>query len=303
METENKSYLIRKLIIFVISIIFASPMYANDLFADSLFTSGVTSRPHQIFSNSELLYYHIPSYDGTRYWIVNSANLDELILDDENFWGLLYNDFYRYYHDADINVSTDLKKKNFEKSDLFEEFRNDMNFERNLLISDTIHMPLHRFANYKHEYDVNKGGFHINEELDYNLPPFLTNRPNRQSKEKSKYEINFGNEPNKTNIDRTYEPKYFKIPSSLKGKIESFENRYFSFFMPIANEEIALQIEDMCLREDIVQPSENSFELLIQFHYIQAKTPFIELVDVILLRIKDQRIIWTLSKGDLSINK
>lgn len=294
MKTVSQTYLIRKFFLIAISIISAFPVYADHLFADSLFTSGPTSRPHQIFTDKELLEYDLPTYDAKTYWIVNSSNLDEEILDDESFWGLLYNDFYRYYHNADINVSTDLKKKVFEKSDLYKELKNEMDFTRDILISDTIHMPLLKFRYYNHVYDVKKGGFLIRGSLDSKLPPFSPTRP---SKAKSKYEVFFDEDPNSPNNDRTDYPKYFKIPSSLKGKIEQFNGRRFSFFMPIANEEIAIQIEDFN------QSCENSFDLLMQFHYVQDQTPYIELVDIILLSNKDKRIIWTLNQGDLSNRK
>ncbi len=291
MRDETQSYLIHIFIVLAISIFSAFPLYADIVYADSLFTSGPTSRPHQIFTDSELLEYDLPTYDAKTYWIVNASNLDDEILDDESFWGLLYNDFYRYYHNADINVSTELKKKFFEKSDIYKEFRNDMDLTRDILISDTIHMPLHNFVGYAREYDVKRGGFLIKEELDAQLPPFFTNKP---SKARSKNNDLFVEVIDTPNLNGTDYPQYFKIPSSLKGKIESFNGRNFSFFMPIANEEIAIQIEDMN------RPYENSFDLLLQFHYIQDKTPYIELVDVILLSNKDKRIIWTLDKGDLS---
>ena len=291
MRNEAQSYLIHKFIVLAISIFSAFPLYAGIVYADSLFTSGPTSRPHQIFTDLELLEYDLPTYDAKTYWIVNSSNLDEEILDDESCWGLLYNDFYRYYHNADINVSTELKKKVFEKSALYNEFRNDMDFTRDILISDTIHMPLHNFVGYAREYDVKRGGFLIREELDAQLPPFFTNKP---SKARSKNKDLFVEVIDNPILNGTDYPQYLKIPSSLKGKIESFNGRNFSFFIPIANEEIAVQIEDMN------HPFENSFDLLMQFHYVQANTPYIELVDVILLSNKDKRIIWTLDKGDLS---
>lgn len=270
------------------------PVSADVLFADSLLTTGATSRPHQIFTDSELILYELPTYDAKTYWVVNSTNLDEEILDDYSFWGLLYNDFYRYYHNADINVSTDLKKKVFEKSDLYTELKDEMKSTRDILLSDTIHMPLHNFVNYAREYDIKRGGFFIREELDKELPPFISDKTSNVKYHGKTLSINIIHEPR---AKESRYPKYFAIPNSLSGKIESTNDRHFSFFMPIANEEIAVQIEDMN------RPYDNSFDLLIQFHYVQKPEPYVELVDIILLRNKDKHIIWTLSNGDLSNNE
>ncbi len=230
--------------------------YADVLCADSLLTTGETSRPHQIFTDSELTLYELPTYDDQTYWVVNSTNLDEVILNNCEFWGLLYNDFYRFYHNADINVSTDLKKKIFENSDQYVELKDEMNVIRSFLLSDTIHMPLRNFVNYAREYDVKRGGFLIREELDNELPPFFSKEsPHSNSLSKTLTVEIISNHG-------SYYPKYFVIPNSLKGKIDFVKGRKFSFFMPIANEDIAVQIEDMN------RPYDNSFDLLMQFHYV-----------------------------------
>lgn len=270
----------------------ANTTNAEILLADSLLSDGPLSRPHQVFSDAELRYYELPTYDAKTYWIVNSANLEEEILEDYGFWGLLYNDFYRYYHNAEINVSTELKKKVFENSDLYSEMKDEMDFTRNILLSDTIHMPLRHFVNYAREYDIKRGGFLVREELDEELPPFYQNpTPTTKSRYKT-LSVEIISNPRSAG---SYYPKYFVIPKSLKNKFESYNERRFSFFMPIANEKIAVQIEDMN------RPYDTSFELLLQFHYVQNPEPRIELVDIILLSNKDNRILWTLSKGDLSV--
>ena len=271
----------------------ANTSYAEILFADSLLSDGPLSRPHQIFSDAELRYYELPTYDAKTYWIVNSANLEEEILEDYGFWGLLYNDFYRYYHNAEINVSTELKKKVFEKSDLYTELKEEMDFTRNILLSDTIHMPLRNFVNYAREYDVNRGGFLVREELDEELPPFYQSPTNTTNSRYKTLSVDIISNPISAGSEY---PKYFVIPKALKNKIESSNGRKFSFFMPIANEAIAVQIEDMN------RPYDTSFDLLLQFHYVQNPEPIIELVDIILLSNKDNRILWALSKGDLSVN-
>lgn len=261
---------------------------AETLSADSLLTDGPLSRPHQIFTDEELYHYELPTYDDKTYWVVNSANLDEEILEDNGFWGLLYNDFYRYYHNAEINVSTELKKKVFEKSDLYSEMKDEMNFTREILLSDTIHMPLRHFVNYAREYDVNRGGFVVREELDSELPPFYM-KVTPTSKNNRNISVRMISEPS---VAGSGYPKYFFIPKSLENKIESVDGRRFSFFLPIANEDIALQIEDMN------RPYDKNFDLLLQFHYVQKPEPIVELVDIILLRNKDNSIIWTLTRGD-----
>lgn len=279
--------------LFILGVIFSSVFSASGtiIYADSLLMDGPMSRPHQIFTDSELRYYDLPTYGSETYWIVNAANLEEELLEDNEFWGLLYNDFYRYYDKADINVSTELKKKIFEKSELYTEFKDDMNFTRNILIADTIHMPLRDFFNYAREYDINRGGFLVQEELYGELPPFKQKEHSASNSRSRTLTVDIIGRPR--SVGSRY-PKYFVIPDNLKSKIDISNDRKFKFFIPIKKEEIAVQIEDMN------GPYDNSFELLIQFHYVDKSEPYIELVDILLLDNKNNRILWTLAKGDMS---
>ena len=74
---------------------------------------------------------------------------------------LFNNDFYEFYHNAEIDFSSPLKRKKFEQSQDYAEWKDEMQMQRDFVIGDTLHMPLEGIYREPIQYDVNRGGFII----------------------------------------------------------------------------------------------------------------------------------------------
>lgn len=270
---------IRILFSIVLVIMSTSFAFGQKYLKDILF-NGDEEKPHMVYSAAERTQFRLRP--NSYYWSVNNNKIE-----NEKFWGLLENDFYSFYDIKDVDLSSPLKRKIYEKTDEYKVKGEEMTRLRNLVLNETIHVPFTGLK-YEHQYDVNKGGFVLECELPSYFP-HLT-------------EDNYGNSDRPKSIDSTKPaPDFITISNMVKKYVEQvYYDNSFNFFMPISNEEVALGIEET--RNGGNYPQDDDYQFLLRLKYCATPIPSLEIVDIILYRPIDNQIVWSATTGDLSQN-
>lgn len=259
--------------IFLLSCLNAS----GQVFIDSLLSNGLDERPHKEYSEKERKVLELDRNGDP--WVISIGGAGDFLEDEESMEALLLNDFYKFYHNTSLDFSTPLKRKRFEQTEEYKEWKEEMNTIRDYVLSDTLHMPIRDIYNYSHEYDVDNGCFLF-----------------------SAQGLFIGGIP-------------LCIPNSLKKHFKTADTYCFSFYAPIQNWDVAAEIEDQKLPP-------YSYDFLIRFKYRDKepknniypktskkqqyvlfpinKSPYLEVVDVILYKVSTGQVVWSMLLGDLS---
>lgn len=269
-----------KKIAFLLSFLFTFSIASGQVFLDSLLSNGFDDeRPHQLYSAKERRYLELDEYDHS--WVIPIGGAGDFIIDGESMLALFNNDFYEFYHNAEIDFSSPLKRKKFEQSQDYAEWKDEMQMQRDFVIGDTLHMPLEGIYREPIQYDVNRGGFIIS--------PY---HPSVAGNSK------------------------FLIPTKLT---KFFDNPRlsFDFFCNISNEDIALELENT----DRYEPYKYDFLVRFRYlenppankpgnagkgngrqvmFTDSSKTPHFEIVDIILYKTSNEQVVWSMLLGDLS---
>lgn len=250
---------------------------SSQVYIDSLLSNGLDERPHKVYSEKER---KMLGFDRTgEPWVISIGGYGDFLEDEESMEALLLNDFYKFYHNTSLDFSTPLKRKRFELTEEYKEWKEEMNMIRDYVISDTLHMPIRDIYNYSHEYDVDNGCFLFSAQ-----GPSIGSIP-------------------------------LCVPHYLKKHFKTTDTYCFSFYVPIHNWNVAAEIEDQNL-----QPY--SYDFLIRFKYRDKepkdssyrkeskkqqyilspinKSPYLEVVDVILYKVSTGQIVWSMLLGDFS---
>lgn len=265
----------RILLLIVLSINTMSTLFGQVYLKDILF-NGQEEKPH-------MKCYYVERFKRFTEsdWLIGDENVDM-----KDFNNLLKNDFYAFYKNKidGVDLSSDLRKKIFERTDEYKTLRDRMTNLRNMVLDDTIHVQLDGFK-YSTMYDVNRGGFHPQLDFPENFP-IIKAGYNRYP-------------PYIQHYDPTRPAPFWTIISDevLRNVEDKWENN-IKFFMPIANEEVALCIEESCTNEHYSR--NDDYQFLLRLKYVTTPDPALKIVDIILYRTSDRQIIWSVTTGDLS---
>lgn len=253
----------------------------SQVFLDSLLSNGLDERTHQLYSNKERRSLDLDRYDNS--WVITIGGAGDFVVDGQSMLALFNNDFYEFYHNATLDFSSPLKKKKFEQSEEFAEWKDEMQMQRDFVIDDTLHMPLEEVYREPLTYDIDKGRFIISP-----YHPSI-----------------YGNGT-------------FIIPTSL-SKFFVNPRLSYDFYCNIANEDIALSMEntdrydnhkyDFLIRfrylEKPPTPSATSRtnsnrnrQQIISSD--SSNKVFFEIVDIILYKTSNKQVVWSMLLGDLS---
>lgn len=269
------------------------------IYLDSLLSDGLSEKPHQLYSYKERRFFNLPYNDAS--WVIDNGGESDVI-DNYAFWGLLYNDFYIYYHNAKIDLSSPLKKKMFEQSEDYNSFLDDMQTSRNRILCDTIHFPLDGVLGYVHEYDVTKGGFSLSSDLPNEFPDFP---PQSKSIRRLNTQVSLSHESDNgckyavlSSSSNNNIPRDLTISQSIRKQFSRVSGRKIQFFVPISNLDVAVDIENSVSGENV--PKDDNYQFLCRVKYCNEPHSIMEIVDIILFKTSNRQVVWSMTLGDLS---
>lgn len=288
----------RRFLLLLTLIFSVSPAFCQ-ISLDSLLSDGLSEKPHQLYSYKERRCLDLPYNDNS--WVIDNGGEADIV-DNYAFWGLLYNDFYIYYHDANIDLSTPLKKKMFEQSEDYNSFLSDMQTLRNRIVCDTIHFSLDGVLGHVHEYDVSKGGFFLSAELPNEMPDFP---PLSKNIRRLNTQVSISSETSNgceyaiiSSSSNNYIPRDLSINDLIKKNFQRVSGRKIYFFVPISNLNVAVDIENSGYGDNV--PKDDNYQFICRVKYCNEPHPTMEIVDRIMFETNNRQVVWSMSLGDIS---
>lgn len=222
-------------------------------------------------------------------WICEIASESELF-DTRQMLGLINNDIFECYYNVDAfkSLNTPLKRKKFIGSDEYEEYNLYFVKERELLLNCPTTFHINNLARHASDYDIKQGGFYVKI-------PFLFTYANKGCYGPNVFPWNLcANAEIRFSVPQKFLKKYFKQDYYHSSSL-SYNKFYLNeFFIPVANEEIALMIENETEKKQ-------DFEIILVSH-LSSKEPTFIINDIILYHKPTEYVVSSLSKGDMSKN-
>lgn len=255
--------------------------YGQVYLKDILYNGGIEN-PHKIYTRAEIESVNFNGYSDEGLWVIRN-NGKSKVIDNESFWGLMNGDFYKYYHNTRIDLSTPLKQKAFEKSEEYAQMKEEMEQLMQIVRGDSFHFPFYCMG-YDHVYDIENGGFNLEFEIQSGFPTIMWD----------------GNKSHSSPMANGAPNRLVVYESKLKDIITEYQGWKIRFFTPIANEDVAIGIENT--RDDGYYLDDINYGFLMKCKYIDKAYPVIEIEDIILVRSSDNQVVWSATTGDLSQN-
>lgn len=236
-------------------------------------------------TDAECKLFNLPA--NSTAWVCEIASESELF-DTRQMLGLINNDIFKCYYNVDVfkALNTPLKRKQFIGSEDYEEYNLYFVKERELLLNSPVTFHITNLSRYASDYDIDRGGFYVKI-------PFLFTNANKSFFGPGIFPWHLlPNGEIKFTIPKKILKKHFK-PDYYNSAGISHDKFYLNeFFIPIANEDIALKIENETdKRQD--------FEIILVSHFSPKESGFI-IDDIILFHKPTEFVVWSFSKGDLS---
>lgn len=273
-----------RIFLVILLIIDCETISFGQVYLKDILYNGNDEKPHKVYTRSEMESADFDGYSYDGLWVIKN-NGKSIVIDNDSFWGLMDGNFYKFYHNARIDLSSPLKQKVFEKSEEYAKMKEEMDLLMSIVREDSFHLSF-ECMEYDHEYDLGNGGFDFEFEKPSGFPI-----------------ITYASNPPTGGPLENGAPKYSAIyDSKVKNIIKEYQPWEIKFFVPIANEDVALGIENTRDEGYYLDEIEYGFLMKCKYKEDSYPAPVIVIEDIILVRTSDNQVVWSATLGDLSDN-